>query len=434
MKNAKLLFAIALLLIFSFGCVGSVGPPKNFWVWGFGAGMAGVALATVVFLLALGYFAATLIGDDKIKAWTKKEIGQAVYSVIILLAAVSFVGSLDELLKGLSLQSADLVGDPTWSQYISQTVCCDPAGPCTGPIRTRPCHIEIASDYLQFLYETARMNAIAALLNYQFYGFLANMSVGISLLGFAVQAGLSVTPLAGLSAAADYFSIVFDMAVKTMMLLRAQQVMIDFLNYPIFGILLSMGLILRILYFTRKLGGLIVAIALTMYIVYPMFYVVSHAILWDFSGWKQFGVNVDETKYAAPFSDTDPSIPSTRTNFLSSSEAKNLFDPSNRVNLDICNSPAGASERTEADLVRDNFRGKWDQIEGGKWFSQVSDLFDAGIGNGFDKRGPVGTLASIMVFSLLIPFLAFMTSLASIKVLSPMIGGDVEIAVLSRLI
>lgn len=428
MKYAKLLFAIGLLLFFSFGCVASSGPPRNFWTWGFGLGMAGIALATVVFLLALGYFASTLIGDEKMKAWTKREIGQAFYSVIILLAAVALVGSLDEVLKDLSLGSAGLVGDPTWAAYISNTVCCSGGGLCTGPVRARPCHIEIASDYLQFLYETSRMNAIAFLLNYQVYGFLSNMSLGISMLGFAVQAGFSVVPFAGLSSAADYFSILFDLAVKTMMVIRAQQVMIDFLNYPLFGILLSMGLVLRILYFTRKLGGLLVAIALTMYTVYPMFYVVSHAILWEFSGWNQFGISVDEARYVAPFSDQNPTV------FNSSNESKNVFDPAKRVNLDICQSPAGATERTEADLVRNNFRSKWDQIEGGGWFSQVSDLFDVGVGNGFDKRGPVGTLASILVFSLLIPFLALMTSLASIKVISPLIGGDVEISVLSRLI
>lgn len=427
-KYAKLLFAIGLLLFFSFGCIAPTGSPRNFWTWGFGLGMAGIALATVVFLLALGYMAATLIGDDKMKAWTKREIGQAFYSVIILLAAISLVASLDEVLKDLSLGSANLVGDPTWATYISQTVCCSGGWFCTGPVRTRPCHIEIASDYLQFLYETARMNAIAFLLNYQVYGFLSNMSLGISFLGFAVQAGLSVVPFAGLSSAADYFSILFDLALKTMMIIRAQQVMIDFLNYPLFGILLSMGLVLRILYFTRKLGGLLVAIALTMYTVYPMFYVVSHAILWEFSGWNRFGTGVDGARYVAPFSDQNATV------FDSSNESKNVFNSTNRVNLDICQSPAGATERTEADLVRDNFRSKWDQIEGGKWFGQVSELFDAGIGNGFDKNGPIGALASVLVFSLLIPFLALMTSLASIKVLSPLIGGDVEISVLSRLI
>jgi hypothetical protein len=39
-----------------------------------------------------------------------------------------------------------------------------------------------------------------------------------------------------------------------------------------------------------------------------------------------------------------------------------------------------------------------------------------------------------MVFTLVTPFLALMTMLASFKYFSPLIGGDVEISLLSRLI
>ena len=48
--------------------------------------------------------------------------------------------------------------------------------------------------------------------------------------------------------------------------------------------------------------------------------------------------------------------------------------------------------------------------------------------------GPIAHLALLMVFTLFIPFLALMTTLAAFKVLSPLLGGDVEISLLSRLI
>jgi hypothetical protein len=62
-------------------------------------------------------------------------------------------------------------------------------------------------------------------------------------------------------------------------------------------------------------------------------------------------------------------------------------------------------------------------------------LFSVGTATGgFGPKGPVGTLATLLVLTLVSPFLAFMTLLAAVKVFSPMIGGDVEISVLSRLI
>ena len=447
MRHAAFIIA-GLLLFLSLGCIGLPGSSSKAdfvmkWGWG---NLAGTALMTVVLLLAIGYMAASLMNDEKLKAWTKKEIGQALYSVLIFVFAISLVGVLDQLLHALSTGAGELVSSNSWRDYVELNVCCDPSsGTCVGPARHRPCHIELASQFLQFLYETARMNALSSLMNYWFFAFLSNMSVGISLLVFSVQAGLSVTPLAGLSAAADYFSILFDLAVKTMMITRAQQVLLDFLNFPVFSVFMAMGLVLRIFYFTRKLGGLLVALALVFYTVYPMFYVVSYAVLWGFlDSWTPFyspepiGAKYDATEFKVPFSDPQP------VNFLTTANAKDVYYGDYRVNLDVCNSTLTGSDpqirqlatddRIEAESIRQNFKGMWDKIEGTKWYTQFSDIIKVGLGMGFDKDGPVGALATVLVFTLFVPFLALMTSLATVKVVSPLIGGDVEISLLSRLI
>ena len=440
MKNIWTVALLAIILSISFGCVGFSGGPLGSKVgfmatWGWGQ-MVGMALAIIVSLLAIGYMAASAMGDDKLKAWTKKEIGQAVYSVIILVAALALIGVIDHALRELSVATGSIGGSATWGTYVEAVCCNGYTLPCE---RKKPCHIELAMDYLQFLYESARMNAIASLMNYWFFAFLANLSVGVSLLVFVVQAGLSVTPLAGLNAAADFFSILFDLAVKTMMVTRAQQVLLEFLNYPIFSIFLAMGLILRIFYFTRKLGGLLVALALAFYTVYPMFYVVSWAVLWGFflNPPTPFGMDYDRASFSPPFSDSNA------VDFGTSDTAKELFNPQNKINLDFCSSvgstdPAisakATSDQLDADMIRTNFNNVWSQVEGSKWYTQFYDIIDVGLGGGLGKNGPVSALATLLVFSLVVPFLALMTTLASIKVLSPMIGGDVEISVISRLI
>ncbi|MCL6089353.1 MAG: hypothetical protein M1530_04305 [Candidatus Marsarchaeota archaeon] len=49
-------------------------------------------------------------------------------------------------------------------------------------------------------------------------------------------------------------------------------------------------------------------------------------------------------------------------------------------------------------------------------------------------NGVIDNVAKIMIFSLIAPFIAIMVMLAFIKVLSPLLGGDVEIAGLTKLI
>ena len=92
-------------------------------------------------------------------------------------------------------------------------------------------------------------------------------------------------------------------------------------------------------------------------------------------------------------------------------------------------------------LVKDGavyVSGNFNSFQGGKWYSQflgfVLNFTDPTQPSMFGQNGPIATLALLMVFTIFIPFIALMTSLSAFKVLSPIMGGDVEIALLSRLI
>ena len=440
MRTFALLSVARALLLASFGCTGSgTTPQRKLWVWAGWEPLAWIALATVALLLSLGYMASVLTANDQLKAWVKKEVGQLFFSLLIVIFTVALVGSVDYWLKGLS--SISISTDPSspnnsWGAYVNNAVCCDgSSGPCMGLVRKRPCHIELASDYLQLLYETARLNAESILSNYWFYGFLSNTSMTVFFIADDRNPIASFSLFAGMSMLANLYSILFDLVMKTMMVIRAQQIFFDFLWYAIFPVFLSVGLVLRILYFTRKLGGLLIALALSAYIVLPMIYVVSDAILFSMMGgwtaevgWQAFGnefnANSATGGSALPF--TDPSNP---VNFGSSAGAKGVFDPSKAANIDLCNEDLQG--RGQMNSLVDSFAANWNLFEHANWFGQASSYIENGL---FEYNGPIGTLATLMAFSLFVPFLSLMTMLASVKVLSPLIGGDVEISVLSRLI
>jgi hypothetical protein len=389
----------------------------------------GVAILIVVLLLSLGYMAASFLGDDKLKAWVGRELGQVFFSALIVVVVVALVGTLDQWLHLLSL-----AGGSNWQNYVTNGVCCIP-GPTVTCIsspgslsRGRACHIEIATDYLQILYESSRQSASACLNNYGLFAFLSHISINDSLT-LKFLAGKSITPFAGLELAAEFFSILFDLIIKTMMLLRAQQVFLDFLWYPLFPVLISMGLALRIFYFTRKLGGMLIAISLAFYIVFPMFYVLAGGIMWGFMGNPNSAAHVGLTYDTSAATGTP--LPLYGADQLAPQQrAKSIFDTGNSLNIDLCNEST-SQEQDAWNSEMDNFANSFSKIEGGGWFTQFGTFITL---QGFSDKGPIANLAFLMVFTVLVPFLSLMTSLAAFKLLSPLIGGDVEISLLSRLI
>jgi len=422
LENRVAIAGLALLLFASFGCTDTSGVQKT-QVWGWHT-LAGVAIMVMVLVLTLGYMVAAFMRDDKLKAWVGRELGQVFFSAIIIVAAVALVGSLDSWLQALSL-----AGGQDWQNYVNYGVCCQQGQPCAIPpgsnVRGRACHIELATDYLQVLYESARQSASSYLNNYGWFAFLSRLSMSASIV-MKFLAGLSFSPFAGLEMVAEFFSLLFDLAIKTMFLVRAQQMFLDFLWYPLFPVMISIGLILRILYFTRKLGGMLIALALSLYIVFPMFYVLSSAILWGFmqhsqaNAWDQFG-NTYDSGTALPTYGGQALVPQQR--------AKNVFSqPSLRV--DLCNSST-QSERDAMGAAMGEVSSNWASFENGRWYSQA---FDFVTGGAFEIDGPIAHLAMLMLFTMFTPFLALMTMLAAFKVLSPLIGGDVEIQLLSKLI
>jgi hypothetical protein len=426
-NNRQALAAMAvILLMLSLGCVAPGGKERKDVLTPMGwTSMIGVALLIVIFLVVLAFMISSAIGDDKMKAFAKHEASQLVYSGIIIVVVFAFASSLDSWMQFISLAGSD-----KWNAYIINGVCCADTGVCAQGYEPskRACHINIASDYLQILYETGRTNVRSALNHYQTYAFLSKMSITSSMVDPEL-AQASSKPFAGLSVSADYYYAVIDLTLKSMMIIRTQQIFLDLMYYPLFPVMLAMGLVLRIFYFSRRLGGTLMALALSAYIVLPMFYVLANAILWGFMGEMDWIANVHPN-----FGNTasNPTIfGDDASNYYSSNYNPNyLIKQNSSVTVGLCSQedPALTSEWKGA-LTQ--FESDYEKIDGTDWLTQA---FDAITGTAFTPSGALGKLATLLVFSTVVPFLGLMTMLSTYKVISPMLGGDVEIALLSRLI
>lgn len=496
MEHNRMALVCAFALLFlSFGCVGGGSSAWTFWVPGWYP-LFFIALAIVALLQALGYMFSAFIGDDKMKAFVKKELGQLVISVILILVVTPvFILGMNALLQ--SLIAAPGLTSTDWQGYVNTV--CSFSGPSA---RVMPCHMAMAMDFLQTMYSSMYTTALSYFMNNWFSAFLSYLQVGLNARVFISVASLSVRPFAYMSLNADMYSILFDLAMKNIMLLRVQEMFLTFLMWPLFPVMLSIGLVLRTIYFSRKLGGLLIALALAAYFVFPMFYVMSDAIFFSMvGGWQTTPVIIGQTfdqSQAMPFMQQPllqgnfPDVQSVKSylsgnNFVTETDELDKLDAfaagapppssltvlgptgqqyivknetdstgtttvfniynqsiafqsnpeqvfSQPVNvMDTCGSgtPGFSSDATSDQDSLNLFAQNWQSIEGGALVKTVST---SSILTAFSTSGPMASLAAIMVLTLITPFLAIMTTLAAFKVLSGLLGGDVEIALLSRLL
>lgn len=420
--------AVTLALLLP-GCLWQV--PTNqgnqLWFGGWGwEGLFGAALIITALLLALGYMAGSLLANEQMKAWVRKEAGQLGYSVIAIVVILALVSTLDSALRTALIGS----GDYYWRTYIENAVCCDPGATTCLRIPTRACHIEVAFDYLQMMYENLKGNAVAYFNNYYFDAFLSNLGIVFTPRMLPFIDSLVIRPLAGLSMGAEFFSILFDLTTKNMGLLRLQQIFIDYVVVGFFPIMLPLGLIMRIFYFTRKLGGTLIALSLSMYYVFPMFYAVSDLVFFKFLG--PF-TSATPPRVGVEFSPNDPAnaiLPWGGEAADFAPDSSSVFEADTYDVMDYCGTSTD-EERAEQQEQITGFQGTWEVIRKTSFFRSQYDFITLGA---FAQDGPIASLSAIMVFTLILPFLALMASLATFKVLSPMLGGDIEIALISRLL
>ena len=361
----------------------------------------GAVLAIAFALLAIAFIVARVFMIQSWEVWVRQEWMVIIFSAILLVLFVSFASVMESTSKGFAKdvlqttateatqagQRVDILYwtyDSTRGRWNQQTSQQWTANSCT-----EPCHFYIARAVLGSTYEKyATMLAnkpnpssntwnglaphYADSLLYESFGMGGGLSVRLVVITLAFR--FSIPTFAGRAILNNAYETVINVLLQTLGSLKVQEmVLLTFQNLS--GILFAAGLVLRIPWFTRKLGGLLVACAIGIYCIYPIVYVL---------GWY----TVDRTTIQL---DTSTSAP-------------------NPSLTDIA-SPAGSIERS-ADVLFTKY-----PIEG-----------DAG------SIGLLDIASRTYIPALMIPTLAIFVTIGFIRHFSPMIGGDTEIAGLTKLI
>ncbi|MCX6771994.1 MAG: hypothetical protein NTX79_08160 [Candidatus Micrarchaeota archaeon] len=212
-------------------------------------GLIGVAI--VCSIIALAAMIGIAFNMPEVRAFANTEIKQAVISVLLIVSLIALVTFFDTI-AALSISSADL------------PVACNTA---------EPCYITAAKAYLGQIYDTgseyAKNQLSESIVNAKRASYGYNLNLNKIYLLFA---GMSIRFNAGDSLVAERHGALFTQASKLISSVYSQKYFIDVITFGVAPLFILLGIVLRTFFFTRKLGGLLLAIAISLFIVYPLTY------------------------------------------------------------------------------------------------------------------------------------------------------------------
>ncbi|MEW6329138.1 MAG: hypothetical protein AB1468_03405 [Candidatus Micrarchaeota archaeon] len=368
----------------------------------------GLVIIIAVFALISAWMVARAFQLRDLETLLKNEIYQAFVSAILFGAFVVFVPLLESVsqefgAKVLGSQAGWSASNATGTWVITPNASAytyryretgSGAGKAAGRWEeiqggtidcAYPCHFYLARAFLGRTYEQIAKQARASVKMYAELVFIETVHYGgyINILGVPFSLRFDIAPFAGYGVLYEQIGTAVDFMAKAMLSVKFQEQALLYIQNGVFPIFLVAGLILRTLWFTRKLGGLLLAIALGVYSIFPLLYVL---------GWYTI--------------DVIPVMPQLSTTLI----------------------PSGTPQPKDLILFTHDLTP-----DSSKFSHVLFTQYDPVTGMP-DSVGVLDTTAMLMLPALALPLLNIFITLAFIKALSPALGGDVEIAGLTRLL
>jgi len=403
----------ALLILAALALPVAAAAPTSFaqiWTQGQFVSVAVAAVFLSMFFVALGYMLGYAFRQPQIVTWAKGEFYQVIASALMVAFMLWFV-------TALSTFSVDLTRDIPACSGVTI-----PTGPGetteTGTGWTTSYHIDCAQNLLlqgeKYLIIQADQ-LVSVNMRIQFLaGFNKNFDISTNPPGYPTPLpdvypaewaiGLSFQPYAGVTMLSDAISLMMPFLFGWISSYIAQGFMLAMIRDALFPILLVLGIILRTFFFTRKIGGLLMAIALCLYTIYPMMYIVFA----DYVVPNPNNIWLDRYDVWTCTCDLKPYDIGAGTTWGSGAATLSIGNDNCPVTLCLI------------DLIPMVFLGIGPNMISmfmTNWLFVVAAL-----------------IGRTMVAAMFIPLLVVIVTVSASKGLSPLFGGDVEIAGLTHLI
>lgn len=432
--------------------------------------LASIIIIIHLLLVSLAYMVSYMLEDEEMKAWCRNEVMQAVFSAIIVASLVGvlmllegattqfFVGIINPQMScsGPNCHSlrTDLTYDPStnrWEQGgngLKVSVTDDGKVVCTGP-GSENCDPQflMARSYLGITYE--KLAGLLKNLMFDYATYYSVDSFGLSASTYALNQvfGLSYGSSFPLhSILLNTLDNMITFTEKQMMLIKFQESILKFFEFGMASGLIVLGVLLRSIWIFRKAGGLFLAMGIAFMYLLPLMYNLGWYTI-DIKPMREIGISK-----AIPGAEGEDGIPGGDGDFFSKiAEFLNTLggNQSNlgsslailfavigfiglRVVEDINPATAGGGIlKTAMDVVVIISAAMAIANLGNTHIQTADDLFTD------YETGSIGyfdMISRYLIVAIALPLINFYIVFSFIRGLSPMLGGDVEIPALGRLL
>ncbi|MDE1798681.1 MAG: hypothetical protein KGH63_04740 [Candidatus Micrarchaeota archaeon] len=242
--------------VYYFSSTPSANPNHNWYAF------AMIALAICVLANALVYVAGRTFSLPSVERFAQAEFFQVTASAIMIVAVVFLLNAgFDYIMSPGGLLPSDtttLCMGQSLKVYETQS----PSGQFSGPLAVVQCKLQEKIDYTEALYALAWQNNA----NVESLTTECTYMLGIPVYCFDWDSALH--------AKMEQAHLLANRLVPLGISLHAQYMFVQYLANNMLAVFLPIGLVLRIFPFLRGLGGLMIAIAIGFYIVFPIAFIL----------------------------------------------------------------------------------------------------------------------------------------------------------------
>ncbi len=213
--------------------------------------LAILAIMISAILAAIAYAVGIGFEMPELRAWAGSELSQVVANAVIILVLLAAIVFLDIFIAAMVTQS--------------NLIICTPGDSCLQ---------SVTNLYLEDYVSAANSTAVGVLKNNIKAAAAANRRFG----GQAntiwlLQAGYSFTRAAQRVLDQDYYVIIFEYCTNLLSFMEAQKFFVSEICFKMAPVVLAMGIVGRAFFLTRKIGGLLMAVAIGAMFFFPGMYV-----------------------------------------------------------------------------------------------------------------------------------------------------------------
>lgn len=215
--------------------------------------LSALAIVFSIILIALAYMIGQAFEMPQMRAWAQNEMVQVFMTVIIILGFTATALLLDTLMEQIVVGS-----------NLGFT--------CSG---SSNCAVNVSEQYLGGLIDTALGQAKENIEESQKAAQLAYSRFGLStpVLIPMLQMSTSFTFTAGKLMDVDRRMIVVEYLGNILASLYSQEFFVKEISFKLAPFILAIGIVARSFFMTRRLGGLLIAVAIGVMYVFPLMYV-----------------------------------------------------------------------------------------------------------------------------------------------------------------